>query len=81
MQEDLRAHITMNIPIDQRLFFTTTLSLVESLHAAKAKSGLQLRYLVQTIANQLFFFFLGEISHLPAVEHGHCYEGILSVQM
>lgn len=57
MQEDLKAHITMNIPIDQRLFFTTTLSLVESLHAAKAKSGLQLRYLVQTIANQLFFFF------------------------
>lgn len=38
VQEDLRTHITMIIPVDQRrLFFTASLTLVESLHKAKAE--------------------------------------------
>lgn len=38
MQEDLRVHITMITPVDQRmLFFFASLSLAESLHTAKSK--------------------------------------------
>lgn len=71
VQENLTTHMTMSLPVDQRLLvFIASLHLTEYLHSVEAKwelPALQLSYLVETFA-RLPLFCLREISHFPTIE-------------